>query len=199
MWIGITAGKPAHSGHQLATLQSVTTLWQGLAKWHPGLQIRPQSDPCQKYTLNPEGPEDGEECAPFGAPAHSHWEGYPQNPEPANQVGVSTLRGWSRAKCLTPWKCLKISCGPCVNRKRLCGRWDNRNGLVCQLHRWPQWRRNDPLHLPLTLFSSCTWALPHTKTGMTCLWFIPAGVTCVSNMWTRRCSTLSQKLKNGII
>ena len=50
------------------------------------------------------------------------------------QPCVSSLSRWSRAKCLTPWKCLKTSCGPCINTETSLRQMRQKNGSVCQLH-----------------------------------------------------------------
>ena len=124
---------PTHRGRPIAILQSVTTPWQGLATWRPGLQIRPQSHPRQKDTLDPERPEDCEECVPFDAPAYCHWGGFPQNPEPANQV--SPVSGASHGQNVWyPESFSRLHMGHALSPKRLCSRCDNITGSVCQLH-----------------------------------------------------------------
>ena len=41
-------------GRPIATLQKVTTPWQGLVTWHLVLQNHPQSDPQQKDSPDPD-------------------------------------------------------------------------------------------------------------------------------------------------
>ena len=81
-WILTTVCKPPRTGHLNATIQSVTTSYQGLSMWHPQLETRQQSDPQQNDTLYPKWPEDLKECALFGAAARSQWGGFPQSPVP---------------------------------------------------------------------------------------------------------------------
>ena len=49
----------------------------------------------------------------------------------------------------------------------------------------------------LLQFVRALWS--HTTTGMAGLWFVCACITLVKNMWSRRCNTLSQRLKNNIL
>ena len=81
-WIVNTVGEPACRGRPIATLQSMTTPWQGLGMWHPRLQNRQQSNLLLMDTLDPEVLKDLEESASFSAPTRSHSGGFPQSPVP---------------------------------------------------------------------------------------------------------------------
>ena len=96
MWIATTVGEPARRGRPIATLQTATTPWQELVTWHPSLQNHPQSDSEQKDTPDREWLEELEEGTTFGAPAHSHYGGFPQSPVPANQVSPVSVAGHGR-------------------------------------------------------------------------------------------------------
>ena len=91
--IAITSGSPARRDRPIAIPQLTTTLSQQLATSHPGLQIRPQLNPRQWGTLDPERPEDLKGCAPSAAQAHFHSGGFLQNPKLANQESPVSIAG----------------------------------------------------------------------------------------------------------
>ena len=193
MWTVTTVGKLARRGRPVATLQLVTTPWQGLAMWQPGTQTRP----WHRATLNPKRPQQLEDCALFDAPTRSHWGGFPQTPVPANLVSPVSVAGHRQ----NVWH-LESGSGLHMGVRQ---HWhvfaaDSAIEVARFAKRFRSSSDEEPTHFicspHLPQFIRTFWS--HMTTGMTGLWFVFAGVTHVKNLWTRRCNTLSQMMGNSI-
>ena len=197
MWIATTVGKPAHKSQSIATLQSATTPWQGLATWHPELQIRPQIDPRQCLLSIPNDQRTTKNALLLALQL-TFTEGVSlkiQNP-PTRSLQSQLL---VTDKMLDTLK---------VSQDFMWAMRQHRNVLAADATKEmaqfascigsPSDEEQTHFICPAHFFNFVRELWPHMTTEKICFWFVCAGVTSVSNIWTKTCSTLSQMLKSGI-
>ena len=197
MWIATTFGKPARRGRPVATLQSAATPWQGLVTWHPGSKIVHNHILNKRILAIPNDQRTSKNALPLAlqltltagvilkvqnSPARCLQSQLLVTSKMFDSFKVSQDFMWAMSQHGNVFAA-DATIEVASFASRICIPSDEETThFICS---------SDLLH-----FVSALW--PHTSAEMTRLWLICAGVTRVSNTWTRRCRTLSQMLKDSI-